>query len=142
MKYQVIGGVALLGIGIAVGHFNAPTKIETKIEEKIVYKEAQVKNRTVYVKETKSPDGTIVREETVKEKEKTKTSTVSDKTTEEETSYYTPQYHVSLFATTPLTAPQYGVAISKRFIGPFTLGVVGTYDSQRLNYGVTIGMMF
>lgn len=131
-------------MGCASTFFIGPSKVEIKEVEKIVYKEGKERIKTVYVKEVRKPDGTVVIETKEKEKDKSKTTVNSDKSATTEKTYYIPQYAANVFIQTPLTSPIYGLSVSKRFIGPITLGVIGIYQPTTVTFGAgaSLGVMF
>lgn len=136
-------------------------EIEKKVFVKDETKKTSVKRNTQTEKVTK-PDGTIIEktseseeditfatnkegESTEKGTEKTSSTSESKKT---ETKYDTKKLSASLMAGVKTDTPDnasfdnylmYGVHVSYRFAGPFSVGVFGTTTSE---FGVSVGLDF
>lgn len=152
MEAKHIGIAALVIVGLCAtsyyyGTTNGPVKVETKTvveyKDRVVYKKEARRAVDTKTISTKKPDGTVVTE--IVRNERSDTTTNSDSTRSGSSSsqsaldYKRPDYVISAFATTPITNPTYGFGVSKRIVGPFTLGVVGT---TKLDFGVSVGVMF
>jgi len=144
MKNLLVTLILGLGIGYALAVYTSPVKIEIKEIEKVVVKEGKERIKTVYIREVKSPDGTVITETTEKEEEKTKSSTKSSNETNTVKDFYKPMYSVNLYALTPVTSPVYGLSMHKRFLGPITLGGIVQYKpiTTNFDFGLSIGVMF
>lgn len=166
-KTIVISALLLLGIGAAVGRFEAPDKIVTKVvtqtvtqvvTKEVVKRDTEVKKNTVTtITETTKPDGTKVKTTTIANKDdistdlnknvdtnsNTKTETVATQTVTNEKR----QWIVSA-----LVSPShpndnilgsgglsYGASVQKEIIGPFYGGAFGLTNQT---YGVSLGVTF
>lgn len=157
-KQTLLLVIIIFLVGLAVGHFSLPAKIEVhevtksidtdkKTDDKNIIIDA---NKDTVVTVTKFPDGRIVTETHYVDKSVTtisdkKTDNNISKTTDDKTSvttYNTQQYHLSLLAgkdVSNLTATTVGFSIDKKFIGPISLGVFGFTNK---NVGLSIGLSF
>lgn len=154
--------VALIG-AFGAGWYMTPTKTviktETKIVEKIVEKEKESVDKTkkndkvVIVVETVYPDGRRVKETKIvdkgsivvnidKERDSTKDST-TETTTEKTVERAQASLSVSALAAKDVTnltgAPAFGAYVSKRVLGPFTVGAFGLSSGT---IGVSLGVLF
>jgi hypothetical protein len=152
-------------LGIAVGYFLMPEKVEVKVEEKVVEKivtrEIEKKNtqkknnKTVVIVETKLPDGTFKKETRIVDKGKVELDFSKDSKSKytaetEKTSFTTvtgrkDSVIISIMAGakfTDLTSAEsvaYGVHVQKTIFGPFTIGAFGFTDKR---FGASAGIKF
>ena len=166
VKTCAIGGISLLIIGGLCGRFATPSKVVTKIEEKIVtkevirYKEVKSKdedrNKETIITETILPDGTRKIEKRIVDKseitthsnvEASKDSTSeTTKKTETTVSNQKNDWNVAIMGGVSRSNPvdvKYGAHVQHRFLGPFSLGVYGNgfggiSDSNQF-YGISLG---
>jgi hypothetical protein len=140
MKWIILGAIVLAALSYALGRYTgrSPTiQTQTKIDET----EKTHTHQQETITEVKKPDGTDTTVTTI--------TTVKDETNKTDTDVTTkiipqkPKLNVSLLAATsvhdPLTAPTYGLSVSKEFLGPVTLGVFGLTNGM---IGVSVGMNF
>jgi hypothetical protein len=146
----------------AVGYYLSPAKVETKtvtievekIVEKVVFKENKTENKntdTVII-ETILPDGSKRTETRIVDRG-TITSDIISSLQSEVTKYKeqmrekTVEYgypSVSLAALVyrnpeNIANPEFGIAVSKRIVGPFTAGLFGL---QNKTIGLSLGVTF
>ena len=143
-KVNIILAILLLGIGI--GYFTKPTKIETRTVEvektKVVQKEG--KSKYFYKKKIIRPDGTIEEIEVTKEEWDKLEASTSEKQKELDTKIKNDiGLSLSAFALSPSKSLgkeiEYGIHASKRVVGSITVGVMATTDKK---IGVSIGVDF
>jgi hypothetical protein len=125
-------------LGFIVGAFFAgresvQVKTVTVTQEKIVYKESLVKNEKRNIHTIKKPDGTIETLDTTTLDSFLKLS--SDRVlSKEEVKESASGVLVQGLLNNDL---KYGIAVSKKFIGPIHLGAFGFQD---LRFGVSVGV--
>lgn len=120
-----IGVLVAAGLGYAFGRYAQPARVEIKKEIEIQEKEV-VKHDTVIVeKETKLPDGTVVKEK--RTEDKTVESRKSDSKEKESTLIVSakPQWRAGALAGYDLNQfkPVYGGEVERRILGPIFVGV-------------------
>lgn len=142
-------GIVLSIILVLIGRFTAPTKVETRVVERVVTRETENTNRNQNViettKETRLPDGTVVKE-TRKEKETSSQKerhSETDKTSIATKSIETrPSYRVGVLYEPAIKTFQdtsYSVILEKRLFSELYLGVAG---GSRRTIGVTLSIGF
>lgn len=139
---------AALILGSSIGYFSNHSKVETKEVEKIIYieKQSQEQNRDQKItrKKTKTPDGTIVTETTVENKESNKSSKESVLVSEhsKETKITSrPDYRIGLIykPLLPNQNQEYQIMFEKRIFGEIYLGLSG---SSNKTFGISVGIGF
>lgn len=120
-KYKVLAILVLMCGSYAIGRATSPVK--TVNQEKIIYKESEQKHIVTVVK----PDGSSVT---------TDTSTVVS-ATQASLSQITDQTRDKVTIQALIAHQHYGVSVSRKLIGPLTIGVFGFED---LRVGVSIGI--
>jgi hypothetical protein len=161
MFKKVLIIVGILGVGVAVGRYLTPTKIQER--EKIVYQDKIVEKK-VYVKDTNKkvdkvtvklvtilPDGTKTIETKTFDKSeieitqngittKDETKTV-DKSTEKVVEYQKDNTIISVAGknTTNSLDLTYGLMVHRQVLGPLYLGAFGFADKS---FGASIGIGF
>lgn len=144
MNYKVALATGLIigALGFAFGRYSAPVKTITKTETKTVEVIKEVKvasqqnNRQIHIVTTKYPDGRVVTETFILNKD---TIVISDnkESVKENTVVVTkevynkkPDYLVGVLVETDYSKPIYGVSIDRRILGPIFLGAYGKTDKQ------------
>lgn len=143
MRKQLLLGLLLLLIGVAVGRYSLPAKIMEKTitdTQKDIQKDDHTITTVVSVKQ---PDGTV----TTTTEQKNDVTTTSEQhkhqDAEKTVTYNTQKVTLSALMTTrpfsgiPMTA--YGGVLQYRVLGGITVGVLGVSDGT---LGVTIGLAF
>lgn len=158
-KSWLILSTVILILGLAIGRYSLPARIETKeviktitVEKKTDDKVTTKNNDKVLVTTvTKFPDGRIVTETklvdksttTVVDNKKDNIDTKTEDSKESTTIYEVNRYHLGLMAGKDITdltkAPTFGIELDKKFIGPISLGVYGQTDKT---LGLLIGLSF
>ena len=166
VKTIVISVLVLLGVGAAVGRYATPdkvvTKVVTKTETQIVYKEVENKNvenhknTVTTITHTTAPDGSktdvtvitnkddikVVDNKTINSDTKTQTETTSTKTVTNEKRQWIVQ---ALFSPSHPSnnilggTMSYGASVEKQIIGPFYGGAFGLTNQT---YGLSLGVTF
>lgn len=151
MKNTVIVGVIALVVGLAIGRYSLPAKIEVKTETQIVdHKQDNVQTETKdqsVTTVTVRPDGSKVTEThnniVVSQIDKSKDTTATKSESDTVTTYSTNRWGLSVIgAMRPLSAqfkPIYGGEISYRILGPFEIGAIGLQDGT---IGIKLGLVF
>jgi hypothetical protein len=142
-KYQIIIGVVALIVAFEVGRNSAPEKVrvETKIEKQVVTEQV---THTV-TKIIARPDGT--KETVIVKDTDTDTKSNTEMQSVNETVIHKDDLNISLLAGAqphlfqgvsigPLV---YGASVTKRLLGPVTIGAFGLSD---LTVGVSLGLNF
>jgi hypothetical protein len=146
LKSKITIIVAVLMIGVGIGYFTKPTKVETRTVEvektKVVQKEG--KSKYFYKKKIIKPDGTIEEIEVTKEEWDKLEAATSEKQSDTATVIKNDiGLSLSAFVLTPAKSlgkeMEYGVHVSKRVIGSVAVGVMATTDKK---IGVSIGVDF
>lgn len=155
-KLQIIIGVCLLLGGVAVGRYTAPTKTVVKVETKEVIKEVVVttKGETKYIKndlvtkivEIVNKDGSSTKTTYIVDKGSTLNeikefqSIDLSKTTETKKETITENkrsVNINGMVYLKDMKPEYGLHISKQFLGPISIGAFGMQDKR---VGLTVGL--
>ena len=157
--------VILLILGLAIGRYAAPTKVEKveieKVVDRIVEKKVYVKVKTETKEKKKTTttiikkDGTKIVKEVEEEKNATKTSeedskdrsseSITESTKSIKIHRKKAQFKVSaMIAHLENNEPGYGMSMEARISGPFFAGVWGLKDSvlKKDYYGLSVGMEF
>lgn len=145
MNKFVLTSVLSAAIGLTAGYylFNSPTPPATNLVDKSK-EETKTNTKTKKTKETRRPDGTVIREvtETIKDK-KTKDQTNIDIKTTPATGK---NNKLSLFVVSDfksldsLKSPQYGVGYERRVLGPWFLGAYTVPTAKEI--GITLSLEF
>ena len=133
----IIGGcLVIFGLGVGVGHYGTPPKVQEKIVEKDV--EHKQDNVVTTVTETKKPDGTDTTVTQTVDKS-VENSTTTDNTTVMTSSV--PQWHATLGYGYDFknVMPVYMGAVDKKLLGPVSVGIFGVSNGT---LGVTVGLEF
>lgn len=154
-KQQLAIAAALILVGLLAGRYTKPDRVEIKIEEriveKVVTKEAKTtnKNKEYVTIEIISPDGTIRREKrlidkgTISYNKEAETNRESEKNitglVENATAKYSVRGLFGVDMNKKFEKPIYGIQIDKQFIGPIRLGAFGLDNGT---IGVAIGFNF
>jgi hypothetical protein len=140
---MVIGAVVIAVVAFSLGRFTGPKKVEVKEVQKTVYVEKEQREREQNVteteKETRFPDGTVVREKT-KTKEtqsKTKTSTEARETKVSERSIESrPSWRIGIAYEVSIESGRevhYSLILERQLLGEIYLGgIIGTDKSAGL----------
>ena len=166
VKSLAISSAAILLVGLAVGRFSLPAKVVTKTEIQVVTKEVESKtsdqeiarksNKDFVRIVTKKPDGTVITETHIIDKSTSKTTEVTQDTTEKDSSttitqdktvtYAKNDWHVSGLASPSgdnsfLRGPSiaYGLMVERRILGPFYIGGFGLTNHT---IGASLGVTF
>lgn len=165
IKNKVFIGAVLLVVGIAIGRYAAPSKVitRTKIKTVEVIKEVKVKDDTkskqnntqTHIIVTEFPDGRKITETfildkdtifvTSKESSSTESSKESEISKEKIIENQKAQWSFGIMANSEanlLKGPNYGIMVSRRILGPFSLGVQGDVTGDSKRYGAFIRMEF
>lgn len=158
----IIAAVALIG-AFGAGWYLTPTKVVTKTEIKEVIKEVvkekesttkdKKNDKVVIVVETVYPDGRRVKETKIVDKGSVTVNIDKDKSSETDKSTETktektveraaPSLAVSVLAAKDVTnlsaPPAFGASVTKRILGPFTVGGFGLSNGTA---GVSVGVLF
>jgi len=142
LKMSVIG-LLLLGLGVAVGRYLAPGKVEV-VKEEVIKEVEVVKKDVVYVeKKITRPDGTIEEERRIEDKSETERRRDQESRESKIVQNAKPQWKVSgLVGTkdwTNISTPVYGISVERRIAGPIFVGAWGTTGS---NVGISVGLEF
>lgn len=161
-------GLGLLVLGIALGRYTLPARVETKTVTQTVVQtvtktvevDKSEEHRDKELQETivKKPDGTVITtktwiDKTVVSREDDKgndstTNSSTNTTTDTVTVYDTNQYSLQLMigknfgnadSFIPGSEFVYGAQLNKKFIGPVSMGVFGLTDKT---FGVSVGLVF
>lgn len=165
-KTIVISALLLLGIGGAIGRYEAPDKIVTKIvtqtvtqtvTKEVVKRDTEIKKNTVTtITETVAPDGTKTKTTVIANKDdintdmnknvdtntNTKTQTTETQTVTNEkrqwivSALVSPSHSDKNILGSSLS---YGASVQKQIIGPFYGGAFGLTNQT---YGVSLGVTF
>lgn len=163
---KVLLALALVAGGAAIGRYTLPTKVVTRVEEKVVEKEVvrtkdtstkdTQKNRELVVTETILPDGTrkiekhYINRDVVKEDTTRINNTTTDRSTEKKSETITTNeknnWNVSALVSMSHRdddllkgSPSYGLAVQRRILGPFSIGAFGLTNQT---YGASVGVSF
>ncbi len=125
----------------SIGRFTGPTKVETKEVQKVVYKERVTRDRETSERETKLPDGTVIKER------ETRTVTDRDRSNESETTKEMqttnrPTWRISggyMPSIPSFQEPRYTAGLERQVIGEIYAGIVVGSDKT---IGVTISIGF
>jgi len=135
-KALIVALVFAIGLGVGRYSNDRPASETRKVVSDVQKEQDKVtEKKTTIVKEPTGKTVTTIVEEThTVAKQETKTKS-------QDTIKASPQLQVSVLAGIDLKTglPTYGVAASKQFIGPITLGVFGLTNRT---VGVSIGMTF
>lgn len=133
--------VALI-VGVVIGYYSKPAKVEIKeiVKTVEVVKEVEVKSKDQKYIQIKKPDGTVItkidtHEDSKKESDKKIESYVEKSKTVEARS----NWSVSALIKPQNNQPLYGLVIERRILGPLKIGAFGTIEKS---YGLTVGMEF
>lgn len=150
-KSIIIAGVVLLVLGYGIGRFTTPDKIVTQTKIVTVTDEKSVTDKkvdsTTKITEVKNKDGTVTtvteidsHSDTNRQKEKD-TSIVDEetKTVENNKSSLNVSVMAGLDVTNPAGGYIIGGQITKRMLGPITLGVWGLSNKTG---GLSVGLQF
>lgn len=158
-KFWLILTSVLFLLGLAVGRFTLPARVETKEVIKTIEVEKKTDNKQIVtnnnkdtvVTVTKHPDGTITTEThyvdksttTTVDKSTDNTNTVVSDDKSSTTTYNTAQYHLAVLGGKSLDnlteSPTIGLSINKKFIGPLSLGAFGFTNKL---VGLSVGLSF
>lgn len=135
MRLQILIGLLLLVIGIAVGRYTLPTKVVTKTV--IDTHTVTVVQHDVQTVEVDKPDGTKTVVTTDKSVDTTKSKT--DESQTKVTENYKPQWKAAVQFSSSSNLPDYlyGVTLEKRILGPIFIGGFGNANRQ---FGVSLGV--
>ncbi len=141
----VITVIAVAVVAFSLGRFASPKSVETKEVEKIVYVESKKKEReqSVTEKETRLPDGTVIKEKTkeTKVRSESEKEVQSLKVSESKTTNR-PSWRIGFGYEVPsedLHEVYYSLTIERRLFGEIYLG--GMVDTQK-HIGLTINIGF
>jgi CRISPR/Cas system-associated endonuclease Cas3-HD len=149
MDARLIAIVAgALTAAYVAGRYSAPEKIKietvTVTKEVVIQDESAKLRQTQRIVETTRPDGTTVKETRIRTRAESEREThASRDTTNKESKEIENRRGVAanVLIGLPLAevarGPVVGAALSKQFIGPFTLGVWGL---SNLTFGFTVGV--
>lgn len=148
LKHYLTIGIAL-GFAFSIGRLFGPKSVEVKEVEKVVYKERQDKDREQNVrkteKETRLPDGTVIKERTeTKETEthtRVQTETSSERTLERSETNRS-DWLVSVGyepAIKDIQDVHYSLSLQRRIVGELYLGVSARDDKTA---GLTVSLGF
>jgi hypothetical protein len=132
-------------VGFAFGKYALPGKVQIKTQEveKIV---TVVQHDTVTeTHEVKRPDGTVITDTTIKDRDTANTSTVDTKKSSETITNQKPQWKVQGLvglSTKDLGQPAYGVGVERRIIGPIFVGAWGLSKSTEQTAGLSVSLEF
>lgn len=133
-KTVVISIVVAATIGVGIGRFSLPAKIETRTVMVEVEHKTSTDHTVTEVTETKKPDGTIVTQTEIKNDIVTKTADKSRTDSETTKTYDTGKLTVTALAITgPLAGmaqATYGLDVSYRFLGPISVNVMGAANGM------------
>lgn len=142
-KNKLMLGIALLliAIGYGIGYFTKPTKVETVTVEKVRIEKQAAETKIVYREKITKPDGTVTEIEQSKTDTKTLENAQSEKSAE---SIVKNDLGLNLSAlaisdVNNLAAREYGIHVTKRVLGDFTVGAMATTDKK---IGVSVGIEF
>lgn len=140
----VITVIVIAAVAFALGRFSSPKKMEVKEVEKIVYRDRETKEKDQNVKEvekeTRLPDGTVIKEKTkIKETQsRTLTETESQKDQRSEKRIENrPSWRIGLSYEVPYRDVQevhYSLILERRLFGEVYFG--GIISTDR-----TVGLM-
>jgi len=142
LKLSLVG-LVLLGLGVAIGRFLTPEKVEV-VKEEVVKEVEVVKKDVVYVeKKITRPDGTVEEERRVEDRTETEKRRDQESRESKIVQNAKPQWKVSgLVGTkdwTNISSPVYGISVERRIAGPIFVGAWGTTGS---NVGISVGLEF
>lgn len=142
MKYQIIIGLVLLGIGFGAGHYFTPTKIITKTETVVKTNDIIHDHIKTIIRTITNPDGTTDSTTTIDNNSVEVKNSSSESNSSSVTTYEKPQWKaqglVGLnFDNT--TIPIYGVGIERRIIGPISAGLWGNTNKEA---GLSVSLEF
>jgi hypothetical protein len=144
----IFTGLGALVAGMLAGRYSAPEKIKvetvTVTKEVVIHAESKRLKKRKRIVESVDQNGRPLKETLIETVEASQgTTTASRDTTAKESKEIENRRGVSasLLIGLPLTeiarGPVYGAALSKPFIGPFTLGVWGL---SNLTFGFAVGV--
>lgn len=124
----------------SIGRFTGPTKVETKEVQKIVYQERQVKERERNTRETRLPDGTVIRETNSNVRVDTDRSTKSE-TSKETATTSRPNWRASggyVPMIPGFQEPRYSIGLERQVISEIYAGITVTSD-KTVGLSISIG---
>lgn len=151
--------IILMLVAFGAGRFASPTKVVTKVEEKVVNKEVvkwktktvieETKNKEIIITKTVKPDGTVVETKRIVDKGTVSKDSSKDSQTEKESSKSKitvevkekspPSWTISGLARYKDGGVDFGASAYKRVLGPVGVGVFGI---QKGEIGVSMGFSF
>lgn len=132
----VLAGLLLLGIGVGIGRYLTPPKIQEKIVEKEVVKEKKNVKEITHIVE--HPDGT--KETIIDRTDKSSTTTDTSVTIDKKTSNL-PDWKISagVGLDTRNKEQYYVFGVDRRILANISVGIFGTTNKQA---GVMVGIEF
>jgi hypothetical protein len=125
----------------SLGRFASPAKIETKEVEKIVYKERVTQDRRTVTRETKRPDGTVIKERDTQVRTDRNTD-ASSETSKETKTTNRPDWRLSggyIPAVPGFQEPRFQVGLEHQILSDLYAGLYVTSDR---NIGLSISIGF
>jgi hypothetical protein len=149
IPYKQYGAMIAVAVAaFSVGRFTGPTKIQIKEVEKTSTKQSQTTNQdkkqSRTIKETRLPDGTVIKETRVDKETSTETKTKSassKETSKEETRESRPSYRLGVIYWPNLKGVQldnYAVTLETRIVSELYAGVVAGLD-KTIGLSVSLG---
>jgi hypothetical protein len=147
-KKQIAVAILLLAVAYSIGRFSTPAKVEVREVEKVVYRERVKKDEdrrsTRNTRETRLPDGTVIKESVRTIDRRTVTDTSREGSSQIERSQVTenrPGYRIGIQYVPPIAnfQPQrYGLYVERRLFAELYLGLA--VDSNKtIGASVSIG---
>lgn len=140
-RLQLLIGLLLLVIGLALGRYYTPEKVVTKTVIQTNTVEVTHDHVVTVVKEVTALNGTKTKTTTTIDLSVINSNTDSTTQTQKTVTRDNPQWKTSVQFSSSSVLPDYlyGVTVERRIIGPVFIGVFGNANRQ---FGASIGMEF
>lgn len=140
-KQIALAIVLVFALGLSIGRFATPTKVETKTVTVEVEHKAEDKKVDKVTTITVKPDGTKTTTITDKTETTTKTDVSDIKTSSKLVENKHSDLNISVLAGVDITNPKiiYGASVTKGIIGPVSIGIWGLTNGT---VGASVGLNF
>ena len=145
-QYWLIVSVIILAVGVAVGRYTLPARVEVKtvtqiVEKKVIVDKVDTTTTTKSVHESKTGKDTTTTTVVDRRHISTQDNTTSNSTQDSTKTYNTAVLSVAATAGYSLSLDKmvYGAVVQKKFWGPLWIGGYGNTGKEA---GLTLGLLF